>query len=190
MTEIVPDDRIVIDASIGLAVIRREPERPTIRAAAEAWAREGIDLVVPSHFWAEVVNVLVRRYGMSEPEVIEALAIVDDLAIQTVNLDRPTLLLALVPMDRAGLSAYDALYLALALATDGRLATLDRRLADAAGQRAIFLGDGHGRRLAERPRAYGPYPQSGPAWLGSAAVGAYIAELRRRDSHTAGEGRG
>ena len=190
MTEIVPNERIVIDASIGLAVMRREPERPAIRAAAQAWAQEGIDLVVPSHFWAEVVNVLVRRYGMSEPEVIEALATLDGLAIRTVELDRPTLLLALVPMGQAGLSAYDALYLALALAIDARLATLDRRLASAAGERAIFPGEGNVRRLSERPPVYEPDPERAPAWLRSAAVGAYIAELRRRASVTVSEGRG
>lgn len=173
-------ERVVIDASVAIALIRREPERPAIRAAARHWAGEGLQLVVPSHFWVEVVNVLVRRYGQTEAEVVEALAALDELAIQTVDLDRPTLLLAFLPITQAGLSAYDAIYLALAISTDARLATLDRRLAEAAGGRAILFADGDHRRLAEAPTTYERGVPPSPSWLHSAAVGAHIAELRRR----------
>ena len=173
-------ERVVIDASVAIALIRREPERPAIRAAARQWAGEGLQLVVPSHFWVEVVNVLVRRYGQTESEVVEALATLDGLAIETIELDRPTLLLALVPMSQAGLSAYDALYLALAISTESHLATLDRRLAAAAGSRAILFAEGGPRRLAESPRAYERGADRARAWVRSPAVGAHIAELRRR----------
>lgn len=173
-------ERIVIDASIAIALLRLEPPRPWIRAAIRQWAREGSQLLVPSHFWIEVLNVLVRRHRRTEPEVLEDLAALDELVIGTVDLDRPTLLLALVPMTQAGLSGYDALYLALAISTESRLATLDRRLAEAAGSRAILFGEGEPRRLAEAPTTYERGVRPSPSWLRSAAVGAHIAELRRR----------
>jgi predicted nucleic acid-binding protein len=172
-------ERIVIDASVAIALIRREAQRPAIRQATRRWAQAGAKIIVPSHFWAEVVNVLVRRYRQPEPEVIEAMGTLDQLAIETIELDRPTLLLALAPMSEAGLSAYDALYLALAISTESLLATVDRRLADAAGSRAILFADDGRHRLAETRLPYGPETKRELAWIRSAAVGAHIAELRR-----------
>jgi predicted nucleic acid-binding protein len=173
-------ESIVIDASVAIALVRHEPRRPAIWAATRSWATARIRLLVPSIFWVEVVNALVRKHHRAETEVVEALATLDELAIETIELDRPTLLLALVPMSEAGLSAYDALYLALAISTESRLATLDRRLAEVAGSRAVLFVEGGPGRLAEPPAPYERDAGRAPAWVRSAAVGAHIAELRRR----------
>jgi len=173
-------ESIVIDASIAIALVRHEPWRTAIWAATRKWAEARNRLLVPALFWVEVVNALVRKHHRTEAEVIEALATLDELAIETIELDRPTLLLALVSMSQAGLSAYDALYVALATSTESHLATLDRRLAAVAGSRAVLFAEGGPGRVAGSPAGYERGADRAPAWVRSAAVGAHIAELRRR----------
>jgi len=80
-------------------------------------------------------------------------------------------------MVRSRLSAYDAIYLALALSTDSRLATLDRRLAEAAGDAGLLIGDA---RVSEPRSAYRADADSYAGWSHTAIVGAHIAELRRQ----------
>jgi predicted nucleic acid-binding protein len=171
---------IVIDASAIVAIIRREPGHGLLRAVLRSPAG-GASLMVPGHFWLEVLNVLVRRYGARRQEAVEALREIDEFELETVEIDRPTLLLAVGRMAAHGLSAYDAAYLALAEVVDGRLLTLDRRLAEAAGDRAILSGDGGPRRTSEARAPYDP----GRDRETVAGFGAYLAELRRRAEATA-----
>jgi predicted nucleic acid-binding protein len=173
-------DRVVIDASAALAAVLDEPAGPAVNAAVQAWSVTGIRLLVPTHFWLEVANVLVRRYHGTPGVVTERLVVLDQLGIETIPTDRPMLLLALDAMERFGLSAYDAIYLALAQSTDARLATLDRRLASAAGPQGLLIGSDRPTRLAEEQAAYAASPSPRPTWARSAVVGAHIAELRRR----------
>jgi predicted nucleic acid-binding protein len=172
------DERVVIDASIALAYLGKEVATSSVENTMASWMATGVELVVPSHFWIEITNVLVRRRATSPNDAIEQLLALDDLELTTIDLDRPTLLAALVEMDRAGLSAYDAVYLALAQSLDAQLATLDHRLAEAAGERGLLIGDS---RRASEPRARYAVNRIGDRrWLPSARVGAYIAELRRQ----------
>ncbi len=173
-------DSVVVDASVAMALLVAEEKSDAVRAAVAAWTRSGAGLLVPSHFWLEVTNALVRRHARSADEVIAGLVALDELAMTTVELDRPTLLLTLDRMAALRLSAYDAVYLALALSTDAQLATLDLRLAEAAGDRVLLIGEVMPRRKAEALTGYGPAAASSPAWAYSAAVGSHIAELRRR----------
>lgn len=80
------------------------------------------------------------------------------------------MLLALDAMGRHGLSAYDAAYLALAESEDGELLTFDRRLAAAAGSRAMTPAPGHA--IEEAPETYGPLWAT---WPGAAS---YLRQLR------------
>ncbi len=97
------------------------------------------------------MNVLGRRYRAEPPELLEALVELEAVGLETVELDRPMLLLALDAVVRHGLTAYDAAYLAVADAADARLRTGDTELATAAGRRALPIT--RRRRIREASRA-------------------------------------
>jgi predicted nucleic acid-binding protein len=162
---------IVLDASVAIAVIRREPTRQTLLGVLRETAAGRGDRMVPDHFWLELANVLIRRYGVTAEEAVERLRDVDDFGLRSIRVDRPLLLVTLDLQARFGLSAYDAAYLALAETEDARLLTLDRRLALAAGARAVRLPGLTPERLAEEPEAYGEPVD----W---ARFGGYLARLR------------
>jgi predicted nucleic acid-binding protein len=166
---------IVLDASVVIALIRREPAVPALAEVLKSSARGAAQLLVPDEFWLEVVNVLVRRYGLPPIEVVEALREMDDLGITTVRIDRPLLLVAIDLQARFRLSAYDAAYLALAETEDARLLTLDRQVSLAAGPRAIRIPELGQERLSELPEPYG-------APVNWARFGQYLARLRA-DAH-------
>ena len=172
-------DRVVVDASVALAHLFDETGTPAARAVVAEWTRSSTELLVPSHFWIEVANALVLGNGFGPGEVVAEFVNLDDLGLTTVELDRPLLLLAIEQMARYRLSAYDAIYLALALATESKLATLDRRLAEAAGDVGILIGGDGSGRISEASSTYrGSEAYAG--WAYSAVVGAHIAELRRQ----------
>lgn len=162
---------VVVDASAAVALVRDEPEGPDVAAALVAWKRSARPLLVPSHFWYEVVNALVRRYRWRSEAVLEAIHVLDDAELRTIEADRAGLLLALDRAERFGLSAYDAAYLALAESVDGELMTFDDALRRAAGERAITLG---GARLSEAPAVY-DHDVTWPDYKGASA---YLAKLR------------
>jgi predicted nucleic acid-binding protein len=171
-------ERFVIDASVAIASLRDERYSSPVRTALRRWSTSGIELFVHSHFWLEVTNSLIRRHGYLPSQVVEDLVNLDRLGLQTIELDRPLLLLAMDPMVEFGLSAYDAVYLALARATGSRLATLDARLAAAGGAIGLLLTGEEPRRLSETPATYRSAALD-PGWAHSAVVGAEIARLRR-----------
>lgn len=171
-------DCVVVDASVALAYLLTEVGTQDAKVALTRWQASATELIVPSHFWIEVTHVLGRRRGFSPADVVAEFVDLDDLELRTVGGDRPLLLLALDQMVRSGLSAYDAIYLALALATDSKLATLDRRLAEAAGDIGILIGSADTNRISEPRAAFRTSPYAG--WAHTAVVGAHIAELRRQ----------
>jgi predicted nucleic acid-binding protein len=160
---------IVLDASAGLKLVRVEEGRDDAFRIAAAAGR----ICVPSFFWLEIVNVLVRRHGWPGAGVIEAVHGLEALGIETLEADRAALLAVIDLVERHDLTAYDAAYLALALSLDAEIATADRGLARAAGDRAIAIGGDGG--VAEEPADYRPRTPSWPSW---ADAGAYLAELR------------
>lgn len=162
---------IVLDASAAIAMIRREPAGSALREVLRASDADPVRLLVPDAFWLEFVNVLVRRYRAQPTEAVEAIQAMDDLGIETVQIDRPLLLVTVDLQSRFGLTAYDAVYLALAETEDARLLTLDHELAHASGPRAIRLpGLGQGQ-LSETPAPYGEP-------IDWARFGPYLAHLR------------
>ncbi len=169
-------DPLVLDASSAIAIARAEPAAGAVeRVIRDQRAADG-RIVVPGHFWLELSNVLVRRYRMDPGPVAETIRELDVVGLETVEVDRPLLLLTVDRMVVHGLTAYDAAYLALAEAVDGRLLTLDERLAEAAGECAVPLDGAGPARLAERRAPYRPGPGLGAV----PGFGAYLAELRRR----------
>lgn len=165
-------ERLVLDASAALAILRAEPQAGRIQRLLAA--PEVQEILVPDHFWLEVTNVLVRRYSHTAMEVAEAIENLDEIRLRTIPIDRPLLLLALDGMAAKGLSAYDAAYLALADVAEADLVTLDLRLGVAAGSRDALGAEGIDHRTTEARGVYG----SGGALATLAGFGAYLARLR------------
>lgn len=161
---------LVIDASVAIAICLEEPladaQDQVIRTRRAAGAR----LLVPTFFWLEVVNVLAVRYRLAPGRVLEAIATLDGMGLETVEFDRPHVLLTLDVMARSGLTAYDAGYVALAESTDAQILTADARMASAAADRAMPIG---GRRSFRESAS--PYVASWAEWPGAAA---YLKKLR------------
>jgi predicted nucleic acid-binding protein len=172
--EVVMSDQapVIVDSSIGIALVRNEPRAPVIRAATRRWSESGRTLVVPSLFWLEVVNVLARRHRYGGLDILRAVHELDELDLVTVDPDRGQLLLTIDHIERFGLSSYDASYLALTDFHGGDLATLDHALAAAAGPRAISFDEHH--RLSEAPAAY----EHDVTWPNYKGASAYLAKLR------------
>lgn len=164
---------VIMDASVAIAIARVEPAGPRAEEAIERLVRQGGRLVVPPHFWLEVVNGLIRRHRWSGSETLEAIHDLDRLELDTVELDRALVVMTLDVAERHGLSAYDAAYLALAISLDGSLATFDRALVRAAGERAIGLVGG---RTAETAS---PYERT-VTWPDYRKASAFLAGLRAR----------
>jgi predicted nucleic acid-binding protein len=163
---------VVIDSSVALALLLDEPEAVVVDRALRAWIRAGRALVVPSHFWLEVLNRLGRDPGSLGDRMLAAMHRLDSFDLETVEPGRPLLLFAIDRVERHGLTAYDALYLALAESTEADLATLDRKLGSAAGPRAITFDESQG--LHEPPAVY-EHDVTWPSYKGASA---YLAKLR------------
>ena len=164
-------EALVVDASAALAYLLVEPEGPVVREALLDHLRDGGRILVPELFWLEVVNSLVRRHTPLR-EVVAMLRDLDELPVETATGDRTLLMLAATLMDKHGLTAYDAAYLALADTMDADLLTLDRRLGGAAGRRSPLTHAGGTHETLE------PYGSSAAEIV--AAHGSYLAELRRQ----------
>jgi predicted nucleic acid-binding protein len=118
---------IVADASAIAELLLARPQAQAIRAALEPHP----ELHVPEHFHVEVLSVL-RRYSIRK-ELSERRAAVALEALAELRAVRyPVMETAEAVWElRAGLTAYDAAYLALARRLDVRLITLDKGLAAA-----------------------------------------------------------
>ena len=175
-------DRIVVDASIGIAYLRDEVATPAVDRVLDSWSRGGVRITVPGIFWTEVVNLLGAKRRHPASEIAEALRELDELGLETVEIGRPELLLVADAVERHRMSAYDATYLVLARLLDAPLATLDRHLAAATGPLGMLVGDEAPPGARERPAPYGTPPASErPSSLPDyAGLGAYLGELRRR----------
>jgi predicted nucleic acid-binding protein len=164
----------VLDASVGVALAHEERASAEIAAQIRDLRRSGGRLLVPSLFWLEVVNVLARRYRAPAEGIVEAVAELEAMGIETVDVDRPMLLLAIDAVVRHGLTAYDAAYLTLADVAGARLLTTDELLALAVGDRAIYIG--RRRRMRELPERY----RATPDWATWPGAAQYLRELRDR----------
>lgn len=163
---------VVIDASVAIAIVLREPRAEAAVRTIREWSKSRRDRVVPNLFWYELVNGLGRRHGFSGQQLLDAIYQIERFGLRTVNPDRGTLMLVVDRVERLGLSSYDALYLATAESLRADLATFDRALAMAAGTRAVPLDDEH--RLHELPAVY----EHEVTWPRYKEASAYLAKLR------------
>ena len=135
--------RFVLDASVALAWFI-DPVMAPLAARIQRFFLQGDRAIVP-HLWRpEVANgfVIAQRRGiLTAVRTTQALAELDLLlaqSIENVTHDLP-IQRVVATAQNFGLTAYDAIYLETAREQQVPLATLDRRLAAAAGQAGVPL---------------------------------------------------
>ena len=119
-----PAERVVIDASVAIKWVVPEPDS----GRAEILLDHG--LVAPDLIYAECANVLwkkVRRGEITEEEAEIAAQTLDQADI-TIARTRGRLAVATAIAVELDHAAYDAVYLAVAEASDLRFVTADNRL--------------------------------------------------------------
>jgi predicted nucleic acid-binding protein len=130
-----PVPALVVDASVAIDLL--EGSLTPMAVFTEVVGRSG-QLLVPPHFWAEVANALARR-GRTPLENAVDLRSLAEAGLEVADRGLDGLVDAIGLREEHKLTAYDAIYLQLALDVDGALATLDRELAAAARREGIGL---------------------------------------------------
>jgi predicted nucleic acid-binding protein len=128
----------VIDASIAACWCFRDEEDRRATIALDLLAIEGA--IAPIQWWFEVHNVVLqgeRRRRLSEADAMLFLDRLDRSQIQLAALPDADALLSLARKHH--LSFYDAAYLELARRESVPLATLDKRLSEAARAEGVRL---------------------------------------------------
>lgn len=131
----------VVDASVAAAWLLVDEESRTAEEALSFLETE--DALVPDLFWHEIRNILLtaeRRKRISNEDVLACLMRLTSLPLRTVSSEDHLPILRLA--GKYQLSAYDAAYLALAVAENVSLATLDARLERAASAESLTFGPG------------------------------------------------
>lgn len=124
---------IVVDASAALEVLLRTVDSAGLE---ERLFDSGQTLHAPDLLDVEVAQVLRRYARTGEIELERCRAALTDLVDFPVSRYPHDILLPRVWELRDNLTAYDAIYVALAEALDAPLLTRDRQLASAPGHRA------------------------------------------------------
>lgn len=113
----------IVDASALAAIVFDEPEQQHV-----AEQIRGANLIAPTLISYELASVCLkklRRYPRQRDVLVAALALAERMSIRQIKVDPiETTVLA----DEAGVTAYDAAYLWLALAHGAPLVTLDQKL--------------------------------------------------------------
>ena len=120
--------RVVVDASVAVKWVLKEPDSDAARRIAET-----AELLAPDLLWAELGNVLWRRQRLGElsPENARGMLLtLRRFPVETFALF-PLMPLGLEIAIAIGHSIYDCVYLALADREDCRLVTADERLRNA-----------------------------------------------------------
>jgi predicted nucleic acid-binding protein len=125
----------VIDASVVVEVLLRPDANGAIERAV---FESGVALHCPHLLDVEVAQALRRHLRAKEISDERARQALDDLMAFPVHRHTHTALLPRVWDLRHNLTAYDAVYVALAEVLDEPLFTRDKRLATAAGHEAVI----------------------------------------------------
>lgn len=129
---------IVIDNSVVLCWCLADESDPVADRAMRRVVEDGA--VVPGIWWYELRNALVVNERRGRLDVADTVAILTDLGQMPVAVDQEhdeVMILSLAR--RHALSVYDAAYIEVALRRGLPMASLDRRLGQAAAARHIAL---------------------------------------------------
>jgi predicted nucleic acid-binding protein len=126
----------VVDASVAikwLPPFDKEPLAAEAQALLDGWQDGSIELMAPDLIWPEIANALwrsVRQNRCSVGEAEAALALMQDQDLPVVP-SAPLIDFALKTALLYGRTAYDSLYVALAVRSKSDLITADEKLANA-----------------------------------------------------------
>ena len=128
---------VVVDCSVAMAWVLQDEASSYADAALNHIVSEGG--IVPDLWWLETRNVLLmaeRRDRLAREDAEKADAALRDLGlVQDTAMDRAQVL----RLARShNLTSYDATYLELSLRHEAPIATLDKRLAEAARREQVF----------------------------------------------------
>ncbi|WP_296192170.1 type II toxin-antitoxin system VapC family toxin [uncultured Microbacterium sp.] len=126
---------VIVDSSMTLAWILPDESSSAADAVLDRIRAENRAMLAPELWITETANALVsahRRGRLTESAATRVVEVLGRLPVEIDkrSIDRAALVATAL---RSGLSAYDSTYLLLAARTGSALATLDRRLSDAAG---------------------------------------------------------
>lgn len=129
--------RLVLDASVAIKIFVDEDGS----AAARGLVAAGAQFIAPSLVVAEIANVLLKRVRRGETAPAYAASVLGratTLFDQFVSIEKLNERAFAIAADHQ-LTAYDALYVALAEARQWRLATADRRLVERITRSALAI---------------------------------------------------
>ena len=134
--------RLILDCSVAISWCFGD-ESNAYADAVLLLLSEDTTAIVPAIFWLEIVNVLLvaeRRKRITRLQTTEALALLRSLPIVIdANTNQASIDAIIAIAREENLAAYDAAYLALAIREGSLLATIDRRLSEAAQQQGMLL---------------------------------------------------
>lgn len=137
-------NRFVLDASVAVKLFFDEEHSE----AADRCIRKAAEIHAPDLVWPEIANVIWKRHQRGQLDPLQASQTLEQALTLPIIIHPSTSLLpdALEFAMRFARTAYDGLYLALAVQIDARLLTDDRKLrnalaATALAKHVIWIGD-------------------------------------------------
>ncbi len=129
-------DRVCIDASLAVAWLTYERYTAAANALGREWSSEGVELLAPPVFHAEVVSVLRQQVffkRMLPEEGDEALSICLDIPVRIIEGQELYRKAWSIASELQLPTCYDSLYLAAAEMNGCEFWTADKKLVGAAG---------------------------------------------------------
>lgn len=128
---------VVLDASVVLKWFRSDGEGQVdaARAIRSRFEAGHLRVLVPSLLWLELLNVAVRRWRFTDPQLGQLAKTLGSLGFEVLEPQLP----AVARWAAAGLTAYDAAYLAVAEQAGIKLITDDRQIIRCAPELAVAL---------------------------------------------------
>ncbi len=121
---------VVIDANVAVKALVPTEQSISLDAQMVIWARQGTTLLVPPHFFSEVLNTLRRKVVQREITLADGDRLLEDFRAfpaQLVSVPRPFELAWILAKEYQLSGTYDAEYLAVAQLFGCEFWTADKR---------------------------------------------------------------